>query len=230
MCEIVALAWPDARPAGPLLERALEVERLGIDGFGWGLAWLDRDGTVHGYRSVESLAADRDGRRDLAGVASTRFLVHLRRPTLLSTIQVADTQPFVADDGSFAFAHNGRFEHHEAYRPRHADLLAGRADSEVGFRVFASRVPTMGPCEAMAATVHDLGGYGNVAYLGADGEVVARSVHPLNPFWRFRLDGGIAAATACHSEDDSLFRLVFTDAGDPLPIGPEPEEVVAAGW
>jgi predicted glutamine amidotransferase len=230
MCEIVAAAWPDARPAGPLLEQARAVERFGIDGFGWGLAWVDPDGRVRGYRSVDSLAADAAGREAAARIESTRFLVHLRRPTLLSTVDLADTQPFVDEAGSFAFVHNGRFEHHEFHRRRYAAVLHGRADSEVGFRVFAHHLPAMGPSQAMTRTLHDLGGYGNVAFLGVDGELIARSGHPLNPFWRFRLDDGIVAATACHSEDHSVFDLVFTGAEEPVRIGPDPERVAPPGW
>jgi hypothetical protein len=230
MCEIVLAAWPEPRPAKHVLEHAVTLERFGIDGFGWGLAWLDGDGRVGGYRSTDSLATDDTGREAAAGIESTRFLVHLRRPTLLSTIDLADTQPFVDEGGAFAFAHNGRFLHHEFHRPRHADALFGRADSEVGFRMFATHLPAMGPCAAMTAVVDDLGGYGNVVFLGRDGEMIARSGHPFNPFWRFRLDGGIVAATSCHSEDDSVFDLVFTDAEEPVRIGPEPERVAPPGW
>jgi glutamine phosphoribosylpyrophosphate amidotransferase len=225
MCEIVAVAWPEPRSARFVLERAAAVERLGIDGFGWGMSWLDGDGAVKGYRTIDSLAADDEGRAAMADIESTRFLVHLRRPTLLSTVQIADTQPFVAENGAFAFAHNGRFLDHEVLRPRYAAVLSGRADSEVGFRVFEERLAELDPPAAMASAVNDLGGHGNVVYLGADGEIVARSSHPLNPFWKFRVDGGVVASTACHSEDDTLFRLVFSDARDPLPIGPAPERV-----
>src|SRR5688572_20248276 len=126
MCEIVAAAWPEPRPLRALLERALEIERFGIDGFGWGVAWLDaadpdRGPCVRGYRSVDSLADDTDGRDDLDGVESIRFVIHMRRPTLLSTVDLADTQPFVTGGGEFALAHNGRFDHHERFRSHHAD-------------------------------------------------------------------------------------------------------------
>jgi Glutamine amidotransferases class-II len=234
MCEIVAAAWPEPRPLRPLLERALEIERFGIDGFGWGVAWLDVDDPgrgprVRGYRSVDSLADDDAGRAEVGGVQSPRFIVHMRRPTLLSTVDLADTQPFVADDGEFAFAHNGRFDHHERFRSRHADRLAGRADSEIGFRVFEAHTRRgMPAADALHRTLDDLGGYGNFAYLGADGELVARGGHGLNPFWRFELDRGIVASTACHSEDDSVFRLVFTDARSPVPVAATAEVVAGA--
>ncbi|MGH9116848.1 MAG: class II glutamine amidotransferase [Acidimicrobiales bacterium] len=224
MCEIVAAAWPEPRPLMGLLERAMQVERFGIDGFGWGVAWLDdvdrgAGSRVRGYRSVRSLADDADGRRRLGPVTSQRFVIHLRRPSLLSTIDLADTQPFVADAGRFALAHNGRFDRHESFRARHADRLSGRADSEVGFRVFERLVGDGAPARsALRRTLHDLGGYGNLVYLGADGELVALGDHHLNPFWRFELDDGVVASTACHSEDDSVFRLVFGDASSPLPV------------
>ena len=223
MCEIVAAAWPEPRPLRTLLERAVELERFGIDGFGWGVAWLDngRDGgpRVRGYRSVTSLVDDTEGRDTLGPVESPRFVVHLRRPTLLSTVDLADTQPFVADDGRFALAHNGRFEHHERFRPRFAGRLAGRADSEVGFRVFEQLLRDGVPAPvALRRMFDDLGGHGNLVVLTADGELVALADHHLNPFWWFELDGGVVASTACHSDDDSVFRLVFTDALAPRPV------------
>ncbi len=63
-----------------------------------------------------------------------------------------------------------------------------------------------------------VGAYGGLVYLGADGELVALRDHYLNPFWRFELDGGVVASAGCHSDDDSVFRLVFADAVMPAPV------------
>jgi hypothetical protein len=243
MCEILAVAWPEPRPLALLLERAVEVERWGVDGFGWGVAWLDeahvgdgeRDGDgasaarVVGYRSVESLSADRSGRTELADVRSRRQVIHLRRPSLLSTIDLADTQPFVAEDGGFAFAHNGRFEGHQRFRAQYDGRLRGRADSEVGLRMLEDRLAAgEGPADALTFVLSTLGGYGNLVYLGADGRLVALGDHYLNPFWRFHLDGGVVASTACHSEDDSVFRLAFADARDRARLTAHPRDVLSS--
>src|SRR5690242_7353186 len=113
VCEVLAVAWREPERFDRVLPWAAELERLGVAGFGWGVAWLEDDGTVHGYRRPTNLRDDSEGRARLAGVSSNRFLVHLRRPSRLSTVQVADTQPFLADDRRFAFCHNGMLERHE---------------------------------------------------------------------------------------------------------------------
>src|SRR2546430_11968109 len=107
MCEVLAVAWPKPEPFGRVLPWALELERLGVAGFGWGVAWLDGDGIVRVHKRAGKLAEDPAGQAAVRDVASERFLVHLRRPSRLSTAQLSDTQPFVRDDGGFAFCHNG---------------------------------------------------------------------------------------------------------------------------
>ena len=44
MCELMAVALERAEPFGTVLPWATEVERLGVAGFGWGVAWLDHIG------------------------------------------------------------------------------------------------------------------------------------------------------------------------------------------
>src|SRR2546430_9494138 len=112
VCEVLAVAWEEPRPFDRVLPWASELERLGVAGFGWGVAWVEDDGTVHGYRRPTSLRDDADGRDRLAGVTSSRFLVHLRRPSRLSTVQMADTQPFLARAGRSASCHNGILHRH----------------------------------------------------------------------------------------------------------------------
>src|SRR5438874_9720992 len=112
MCELIAVAWDERERLGRIIPWALGLERIGIAGHGWGVAWLDAEGAVRGYRRATSLADDEDGGAALADVRSERFLVHLRRPNRLSTVQLADTQPFVdspeeGGPGTFAFCHNG---------------------------------------------------------------------------------------------------------------------------
>jgi len=66
----------------------------------------------------------------------SRILVHLRRPSKLSTIGLADTQPFDDPAGRYAFSHNGDFERHTDLRAgfRADGRIHGRADTEVGAR------------------------------------------------------------------------------------------------
>jgi Glutamine amidotransferase domain len=131
-----------------------------------------------------------DGRERLAGVTSDRFLVHLRRPSRLSTVQLADTQPFVAEDGSFAFCHNGMLDRHEEHRQRLGSSLAGKADSEVGFRMTQEALAAGAtPTEALADAYGQLGGRANLGYLGADGELAVFAVNATNRLWSFGVDG-----------------------------------------
>jgi predicted glutamine amidotransferase len=145
---------PDRLTLGSLLPRALKLERFGIAGFGWGTAWVTQEERVEVYRSERSLADDRVRARRLEAVESYRFLLHLRRPSRLSTIGMADTQPFLVPSGGFAFCHNGFFERGEELRPSFAGRLHGLADSEIGFRLLedllARRIP---PARAMEETL-----------------------------------------------------------------------------
>ena len=49
MCELLAVATPQPIPFTDVLPWAAEVERLGVGGFGWGVAWTGIDG-VRRYR------------------------------------------------------------------------------------------------------------------------------------------------------------------------------------
>ena len=220
MCELLSVAWEHPVAFGRVLPWAKGLERVGIAGHGWGVAWVDGDGAVRGYRLPSSLAADTSGAERLAGVVSTRFLVHLRRPNKLSTVQMADSQPFVdaADEGgpgTFAFCHNGLLERHEEIRPRYAGRLGGRADSEVGFCMLADLLGTGEPAEEALPHVHrEFGGKANFGFLAGTGQLLVYGGNPANAFWRFRLGGAEVAATQVHSDDLSLFELLFTEATD----------------
>lgn len=188
------------------------MERYGIAGHGWGAAWLSEDGRLERHRFTGALHED-PGSERVADVRSARVLIHLRRPTRLSTIQLEDTQPFLQEQGSFAFCHNGVYARHEEYRSRFAGRLAGQADSEIGFRLFEELLGQGGdPVDAVERTALELGGAANLAFLANDGTLVVRAGHPGNLIWRFSLEGMEVAATELHSRDSSLFDLVFPDA------------------
>src|SRR4249920_3289184 len=79
----------------PFTER---LERLGIAGFGWGAAWLTPDGSLDGYRGTRAFRDDPT--RSVVGAnETTAALVHLRRPSRLSTLTMPDTQPFADPAG-----------------------------------------------------------------------------------------------------------------------------------
>jgi predicted glutamine amidotransferase len=219
MCELMAVAWDRAQPFGRILPWARGLERIGIGGYGWGVAWLDEGaGAVRGYRHPSSLQEDSDGASALAEVASTRFLVHLRRPNKLSTVELADSQPFVDADeeggpGTFAFCHNGFLERHEEIRPRYLGRLKGRADSEVGFCMLADLLAAgREPQDALPEVHRRFGGKANFGFLSAQGRLMVYGGNPSNAFWRFGLDGAEVAATQVHSDDLSLFDLLFDTA------------------
>jgi len=159
------------------------------------------------------MAGDRSGQAALESVRSTHFLIHLRRPSCLTSIGLADTQPFLADDGSFAMAHNGRLERADGLRQRFQDKLRGRADSEVGFRLLESKTSVgTNPGEALKQVHQELGGRANFAYLPEGGAALVYAGNADNAFWRFRMEGAEVAATSLHSADEAIFELCFPAA------------------
>ena len=116
----------------PLVE---PLERYGIAGFGWGATWLRADGGLHSHRDTPRVPR-RPGPRRLGATETTSLLVHLRRPSRLSTLQLPDTQPFVDPAGRFAFCTTATSALAPAPRAayRAQGRIEGRADSEVGQR------------------------------------------------------------------------------------------------
>ncbi len=214
MCEVLAVAFAEPRPFAEVCPWALAVERLGIAGEGWGVAWRD-GGRVDGYRNPIPMAQDAAGVELLSDVRSDRFLIHVRKPSEGFPPGFADTQPFVEADGSFAFCHNGFLERHAEHREAFARELRGQADSEVGFRLFASRLRGgEDPGRALERTRETLGGRANLGYLDRSGTMLVHAAHPMNPMWRFAIDGALVGCTGIHREDEALFDDVFPAAVD----------------
>ena len=65
----------------PFMEK---LERYGIAGFGWGAAWLTDTGRLASYRDLRAFRDD-PGRDAVGRNETTSLLVHLRRPSRLST-------------------------------------------------------------------------------------------------------------------------------------------------
>lgn len=221
MCELLVAAFELPRPFHQLAPLAVRLEQLGLAGFGWGVAWLDDAGEVCVARGLHRFA---DEAREVPGLAtrtSCRFMVHLRRPSRLSTIQMADTQPFLSGQGS-AWCHNGFLERAEELRPTFGGRLQGQADSEVGWQFFLDRLADGLDTHAALRSV-DLafGGRVNLAFLGANGELSVYAGNETNRMWRYTMDGATIVSTSLHSDDLSLFDLVAlrADGRERLELG-----------
>jgi glutamine phosphoribosylpyrophosphate amidotransferase len=213
MCEqLVAWALEPFRldELWPLAER---MERYGIAGFGWGVTWLGDDGELHTHRDVRAFRDD-PARHTVGGAETTAALVHLRRPSKLSTLALPDTQPFVDPAGRFAFSHNGELDRWQGARAayRDQDRIRGRADTEVGQR-WLEDAWDGAPAADLLARLHDgFGGLANLAVLERDGTSTHYAGNAENPVFTFRLGRVGLASTAIYSIDRSLFAFAAQGA------------------
>lgn len=212
MCEILVVRSKTPRSFLEFREQARTMEYYGSAKFGWGVAWLE-SGQVRRYRSMGQLADDAKDADFLNDVKSTHFLMHFRRPSKLSTVQIEDTQPFMDHEQTIAFVHNGRFTNEMEYRPAYVDRCVGAADSEIGFLMFEDLVAAEVAMDESMQIVHSkLGGPANLAAINSDGGIALYSSNVGNQLWTFRIDDVVMAATQLHSSDNSLFDLVFPDS------------------
>lgn len=198
----------------PLSER---LERFGIAGFGWGATWLTADGTLATHRDTRAFRDDPERER-IGSVETTSLLVHLRRPSKLSTLQLPDTQPFVDPAGRFAFSHNGELGTYHAARERYRaeGRIAGRADSEVAQRWLEDAWPADAHATGgLLGGIHEqFGGLANLALLACDGTSHHYAGNPENPVFTFRLGRVGLASTGIYSIDRSLFAFAADGATD----------------
>jgi len=195
----------------PFTER---LERFGIAGFGWGATWLGPDGRLASYRDLRAFRDD-PGREGVGTIETTAALVHLRRPSRLSTLTVPDTQPFDDPAGRYAFSHNGDLRDYRSLRVayRAAGRIHGRADTEVGARWLEDAWTDELPVGELLCSLHErFGGQANLAVLTADGTPYHYAGNAENPVFAFRLDGIGIASTGIYSLDRSLFRYVAPGA------------------
>src|SRR3954454_1077757 len=217
---MLAVAWEKPRSYTEIHDLVCTLEIYGLGGFGWGVAWLTDSGKIAVDRGLHRYI-DEAEHRDLMGTSSTRYLVHLRRPNKLSTVDYADTQPF-SRSGEFAFAHNGYLDRAEKLRPHYADRLEGGADSEVGWCFFQDQLDEgVEPLEALREVDRTFGGKVNLGYIDRSGRLAVYSDNVANAMWRFRHLDADMVATGIHSDDDSLFTLVIPHAEDQrlVPVG-----------
>ena len=198
----------------PFTER---LERFGIAGFGWGAAWIGDDGTLRSHRDTRAFRDDPDGTSAVGLEATTAALVHLRRPSRLSTLSLPDTQPFDDPAGRYAFSHNGDLEDWRSLRTRYRQegRIHGRADTEVGARWLEDAWHDGDPAAHLLAALHDrFGGQANLAVLAADGTPHHYAGNRENPVFSFRLGHIGVVSTGIYSLDRSLFRFVAPGATD----------------
>lgn len=215
MCEHFVARAAEPFRLDELWPLAEKLERFGIAGFGWGAAWVTADGTICSHRDVHAFRDDR-ARDEVGASETTSALVHLRRPSKLSTLGPADTQPFDDPAGRFSFSHNGDLRDVHAWRARYRaeGRILGRADTEVGARWLedawngGQRRP-----EDLLRSLHDtFGGQANLSVLSRGGEAAAYAGNTENPVFTFRLGRIGLACTGIYSLDSSLFRLVAPGA------------------
>jgi len=209
----------------PFTER---LERYGIAGFGWGAGWLAAGGEIATHRDLRAFCDD-PARLDVGSTVTSALLVHLRRPSRLSTLTLPDTQPFADPAGRFAFSHNGELRDWRTPRDRYRaqGRIHGRADSEVAARWLedAWDDPALrdgrAPADLLARLHETFGGQANLALLGADGTPHAWAGNTENPLFTFRLGRIRIAATGIYSLDRSLFRYVARGATERrlVPVG-----------
>lgn len=192
------------------------LERYGVAGFGWGVGWIDGDGGLVSHRDVRAFRDD--DRRDAVGRAeTTAAVVHLRRPSKLSTLGLADTQPFDDPGGRYVFSHNGDLLLHRDWRSRYRaqGRIHGRADTEVGARWLEDEWQDGEPIPHLLGALHDtFGGQANLAVLTAAGDVHHYAGNRENPVFTFRLGRIGIASTGLYSLDRSLFRFAAPGATD----------------
>lgn len=209
-------------PIERVLEYSTLLDEYGVAGFSWGIVWKTPSGDLQRYRAVEGIRRDPLATRALTGVQSTEYLVHLRRPSLMTTISHRNAQPYLATDGSFAFAHNGFFARHRDWRPNYRDQLEGTSDSEVGHLFYHSQLAAgTDAAQALVQTHHDLEGGANIGVIRRGSPSLFYAGNHENHVYSFEMDSAKMIATALHSADDYLFQSVFPQAGniERVPIG-----------
>jgi len=215
MCEHFIARASDPFRLDELWPFTEKLERYGIAGFGWGAAWLDGGG-LGSHRDLRAFRDD-PGRETVGATETTSVLVHLRRPSRLSTLTLPDTQPFDDPAGRFAFSHNGDLRDYKSLRAtyRAAGRIHGRADTEVGARWLEDEWRSDASPVAQLAALHDrFGGQANLAILTADGTPHHYAGNDENPVFAFRLGRIGIVSTGIYSLDRSLFRFVAPTATD----------------
>ncbi len=211
---MLAIASPTPVNITEVLQWSCLLDEYGVAGYGWGIAWTDGS-TIHRYRSVDGIRRDRTAPRALQNLTMTRGYVHLRRPSLMTTIGYVNAQPYMTPENDWAFSHNGYLERHQEFRAQYQNRLQGTSDSEVGFHYWLDRVKEGNSVtQSLAETHQALGGKANLMALRANGELAVYAGNEENLVYRFRLGAVDLASTSLHSHDLFLFDTIFPGADD----------------
>jgi hypothetical protein len=216
MCEQYVARAAEPFRLDELWDFTERLERFGLAGFGWGAAWLTAAGSLASYRDIRAFRDD-PGRAQVGSVEAVAALVHLRRPSRLSTLGLADTQPFDDPAGRYVFSHNGDLADYRSRRDRYRGegRIHGRADTEVAARWLEDAWQEGEPVAHLLGALHDsFGGQANFAVLTAGGTPHAYAGNAENPVFTFRLGRIGLAATGIYSLDRSLFRFVAPTASE----------------
>jgi len=211
MCEMLFLKSEKRFSLGDVIPLAMEMERYGMAGFGWGIAWVN-EGQIEHFRSEGKLQEERDLREKLSQESTTACFIHLRRPSMLSTIAVHNTQPYVSVSGDFAFGHNGFLEDTEKWAGELRDELTGESDSEYGFRLY-QRLLDKGTSPQVAITQvvdHTVGsGTANVIVMSRNQTAYGIGRNRDNRLFSFKGNGFTGMVTELHSPDGTVFTKLF---------------------
>jgi Glutamine amidotransferase domain len=214
MCEQFVARAPEPFRLEELWPFTEKLERYGIAGFGWGAAWVDEAGGLQAYRDTRAFCGD-PGHEEIGAVETTSVLVHLRRPSKLSTQTIEDTQPFCDPAGRFVFGHNGELRETRDWRRKYRGQgrLHGRADTELAQRWLEDEWREGEAVGGLLVRLHEVfGGAANLAVLTPDGVPHAYAGNPENPIFTFALGGIGLASTGIYSLDRSIFRFVAPGA------------------
>src|SRR6266478_3723578 len=157
---------------------------------GWGGTWLGTDGELHTHRDTGTFAEDAGGRATVGAQRTRALLVHLRRPSKLSTIGPADTQPFDDPAGRYSFSHNGELANELRFRKQYQEVgrLHGKADTEVGARWLEDEWDGGAEVPDLLARLHrTFEGDENLAVLTRDGSAYHYAGNNQNPVFTFDL-------------------------------------------
>ncbi|HEX5147568.1 MAG TPA: hypothetical protein VFW02_00715 [Candidatus Limnocylindrales bacterium] len=216
MCEHFVARAAEPFRLDELWDFAERLERFGIAGFGWGASWIDEGGRIASHRDVRAFRDD-PAREVVGRHETTSALVHLRRPSRLSTIGPHDTQPFDDPAGRYSFSHNGDLLLHRDWRARYRaqGRIHGRADTEVGARWLEDEWRDGESVAHVLGALHDtFGGPANLAVLTVAGGAHHYAGNRENPVFTFRLGRIGLAGTGIYSLDRSVFRFVAPGATD----------------
>ncbi|HHW37342.1 MAG TPA: hypothetical protein GXX18_08930 [Bacillales bacterium] len=213
MCELLTVKSEESIPIEWIFHYASLLDKYGIAGFGWGVAWKCDNGQIRRYRAIEGVRNDVLAPQTLKGLEAKEYLVHLRRPSLMKSMAFNNSQPYLNEEESLAFAHNGYFTNHDQFRPLFINELQGTSDSEIGYQYYLTKTKEQkDPVISLELTHQKLEGKANLVVFQKDQDTLLYAGNDDNRMYVFDLDDVRCASTSLHSQDDFLFQAIFPTA------------------